>query len=430
MRCALKVQLAKLGDWERRHLCRRVCFRNASPAEMPALPVRAAARARHLKSPPPSDLRLTGRAIPAQIPSTVKPLLVPTNLIPRLVLPSAVAAFFLTGCATAPRVGSFARRTGDEIVVAGKFIHTGTRVVLWSDPGGYDAYRVERRFSPLDKADWKTSQEEAKSLTTPNRYNQRKSGLTGEEIERVRGGGWDLPTLQKVVDQFVIHFDVCGTSRQCFKVLHDLRGLSVHFMLDLDGTLYQTLDLKERAWHATTSNSHSVGIEIANMGGYGKEEESPLADWYHPDSDGKTRITIPERFSDGGLRTPNFVGHPARNEPVKGVIQGRELTQYDYTPQQYVALSHLTAALCITFPKIKCDYPHDADGKLIPRKLDDDALEKYQGLLGHYHIQTNKTDPGPALDWDKLIGHARELMGESHADAADQTSLGHMRKRF
>jgi len=38
---------------------------------------------------------------------------------------------------------------------------------------------------------------------------------------------------------------------QCFKVLHDHRDLSVHFMLDLDGTIYQTLDLKERAWHAT-----------------------------------------------------------------------------------------------------------------------------------------------------------------------------------
>jgi tyrosyl-tRNA synthetase len=51
--------------------------------------------------------------------------------------------------------------------------------------------------------------------------------------------------------------------RQCFKVLHDARDLSVHFMLDLDGTIYQTLDLKERAWHATTSNSRSVGAARA-----------------------------------------------------------------------------------------------------------------------------------------------------------------------
>ena len=47
-------------------------------------------------------------------------------------------------------------------------------------------------------------------------------------------------------------------------------------MLDLDGTIYQTLDLKERAWHATTSNSRSVGIEIANIGAYPPTAKTPL----------------------------------------------------------------------------------------------------------------------------------------------------------
>src|ERR1700756_3596833 len=50
----------------------------------------------------------------------------------------------LAGCQTAPRPGTFVQRTGDEIVVCGQFVHTGTPVVLWIDPGGYDAYRVER----------------------------------------------------------------------------------------------------------------------------------------------------------------------------------------------------------------------------------------------------------------------------------------------
>lgn len=340
------------------------------------------------------------------------------------VLASLAVATLLTGCATAPRVGSFAPRVGDEIVIAGKYVHTGTPVVLWTDPGGYDAYRVERRFAPLEKSGWKTSSEEVRDLDQPNRYNLRRAGLTTNEVERVRGGGWDLPTLQRVVDQFVLHYDVCGTSRQCFKVLHDLRCLSVHFMLDLDGTIYQTLDVKERAWHATTSNSRSVGIEIANMGAYAREEGTPLVDWYEKDADGRTRITIPERFGDGGIRTPDFVGRPARHELVVGEVQGRTLTQYDFTPEQYRALAHLTAALCKVLPKIKCDYPRDAQGKLITRKLDDEQLEKFQGVIGHYHIQTNKTDPGPALDWDHVISRARKLMG-----GGTDTSLGHMRRR-
>jgi hypothetical protein len=200
------------------------------------------------------------------------------------------------------------------------------------DPGGYDAYRVERRFSPLDKADWRSTQAEVKDLTSPNRYNLRREGLTDEEIERGRGGGWDLPTLQKVVDQWVIHYDVCGTSRQCFKVLHDMRGLSVHFMLDLDGTIYQTLDLKERGWHATSSNSRAVGVEIANMGAYPPGGKNPFAEWYAKDADGRTRITIPERFGDGGIRTPILSAVPrGPSRPRRGCRP--RLEQYDFTPE-------------------------------------------------------------------------------------------------
>src|SRR5512142_979509 len=116
-----------------------------------------------------------------------------------LQLASILLTFFLvTACHTGPPIGSIARRTGDEIVVAGQFVHTGTRVVLWMDPGGYDAYRVERRFGPIDKSNWEASHAEVKDLDMPNRYNMRSRGLSDEEIERVRGGGWDLPLLQRV----------------------------------------------------------------------------------------------------------------------------------------------------------------------------------------------------------------------------------------
>lgn len=314
----------------------------------------------------------------------------------------------ITSCTTVPKPGEFAQRRGDEIMVAGHYIHTGTPVVLWTDPGGYDAYRVERRFSDVEKADWDSSQSENKGLTTPNRYDTRR-GLTPQQLERVRGGGWDLETLQQVVDQFVIHFDACGTSRTCFKILHDTRGLSVHFLLDLDGTIYQTLDLKERAWHATTSNSRSVGIEIANIGAFASEEPDSFKDWYAQDSTGKTVVTIPPRFGPAPERTPGFVGSPSRPEPVVGEIQGKMLRQYDFTPQQYAALIKLTATLCTVFPKIKCDYPRDRMGKPYPLKLPPEVLTNYQGILGHYHIQTNKVDPGPAFQWEYVVSHARDL---------------------
>ena len=42
-----------------------------------------------------------------------------------------------------PKVGERLPRRGDEIVVCGQLYHTTTKVVLWIDPGGFDAYRVE-----------------------------------------------------------------------------------------------------------------------------------------------------------------------------------------------------------------------------------------------------------------------------------------------
>ena len=312
------------------------------------------------------------------------------------------------------RVGERVDRHGDEIMVCGQLYHTTTKVVLWTDPGGYDAYRVEKRFAPPDETQPRREAAAKKGSNASERgsqrYGLRRRGLTEEQKEKVRGGGWDLPLLQQVVNQFVIHFDVCGTSRRCFEVLQDRRGLSVHFMLDLDGTIYQTLDAKEAAWHATIANGRSVGIEIANIGAWPVSKPNPLGDWYHADVDGRMKIIDPKA---GQMLDPIDFSRglrPSRNEKIVGSIQGESLEQYDLTPQQYEALARLTATLCTVFPKIRCDYPRDEKGVLIPHKLPDAQLEHYQGVLGHFHVQTNKVDPGPAFQWDRLIAESRRLM--------------------
>jgi hypothetical protein len=312
-----------------------------------------------------------------------------------------------SGAEPSPKIGERLARRGDEIMVCGQLYHTTTRVVLWTDPGGYDAYRVERRFAPMEESAWDPAR--VPSLRRPNRYRMRLKGLTQEQVGKVRGGGWDLPLLQQVIDQLVIHFDARGTSRRCFQVLHDQRGLSVQFLLDLDGTIYQTLDVKEAAQHATIANNRSIGIEIANIGAYPIDAPNPLSRWYQPDPEGRIRIVDPEAAKASDPIDPAAGLRPIRGEKIVGVIQGKRLEQYDFTPQQYDALARLTATLCTLLPKIRCDYPRDPQGVLIPHKLPDDQLAGYQGILGHYHVQTNKVDPGPAFQWDRLIAAATQL---------------------
>lgn len=330
--------------------------------------------------------------------------------ITRIILFHSLAAIALTAfpaCTSAPRLGDVAQRRGDEIMVCGTLIHTGAPVVLWTDPGGYDAYRVEKRFAPLDQSDWEHSKS---GLETPNRYGTRAPGLLPPLIDQVRGGGWTLDQLRDVIDLFVIHYDACGTSRSCFHVLQDQRGLSVHFLLDLDGTIYQCLDVKERAWHATIANDRSIGIEIANIGAYPPDKAALLDRWYDADPAG-TRVTLPDSLGDGGIRTPNFIARPARPDRIADAINGQSLVMYDLTPHQYESLAKLTAALCITFPKLRLDAPRDSSGHVLARTLKPDEFACFSGVLGHFHVQENKADPGPAFDWERLLTQTRREMG-------------------
>jgi N-acetylmuramoyl-L-alanine amidase len=308
--------------------------------------------------------------------------------------------------------GSPVVRHGDEIVVAGQLFRTGNPVVLWLDENGYDGYRVERRYAEFTEADWKSSAAANSALTTPNRYSLRSATLTAAEKEDRRSGSWNLTELQEVVDQLILHYDVSGTSRQCFERLHDDRGLSIHFMIDVDGTIYQTLDLKEKAWHATFANSRSVGIEIAHMGAYPDPEHAVLERWYDVSAEEGAKLTIPEEAHPNSVMNLDYSERPARKDIISGEINGQQLWQYDFTEEQYRALAHLAATLHVVFPRMTLDFPRDAGGELLLNTFSKPEWEQFSGLLGHYHVQTNKIDPGPATQWERIVREARALLGQ------------------
>ena len=293
-------------------------------------------------------------------------------------------------------------RRGDEIVVCGQLYHTTTPVVLWTDPGGYDAYRLERRFVPLDQAQHASPERRRQAAGQP--LQPAAKGLTEEEIERVRGGGWDLPLLRKAVDQFVIHFDARGTSRRCFEVLHDLRGLSVHFMLDLDGTIYQTLDVKE-AGLARDDRQRPVdrhrdrqhrGLSASNVrarwtGGTSPGQGGPSDRGPRPA--GPIRPPRPDCAAPAGARRADRGNDPGPGAPP--VRLHRPPVRFAHPPDgdPLHALSPRSAAT------IRAISPGPSCRPSFPTP----SSRRYRGILGHYHVQTNKVDPGPAFQWDRVI---------------------------
>ncbi len=317
-------------------------------------------------------------------------------------LRSILLGWLLAACHTPPAApnpieagalrASVARAREDAIVVCGRRYAVDAPVRLWTEDPFYDAYSTVPRFSS----------EGPDGL----RYHPGRKARSPELAGRVAREGWTLRNLREQVDLFVLHYDVAGTSESCFKILQDRRELSVHFLLDVDGTIYQTLDLREQAWHARQANPRSVGIEIANIGAYEPGKKSALDKWYVRDRGGVS-LRLPETLGDGGVRSKGFIARPARHRRVRGTVHGVTYEQYDFTPQQYRSLVALTAALNEAFPNIELQIPRDGRGAIRSDALSASEFERYRGIIGHQHLTEAKRDPGPAFDWERFLSDAQ-----------------------
>ena len=173
---------------------------------------------------------------------------------------------------------------------------------------------------------------EAKN-TRPERFAWRP------QLRRFKSRGMPpLDAVQKSITQFVVHHDGLYSAELCFHVLHNERGLSCHFLIDNDGTIYQTLDLAFQGFQASEHNPISIGVELCNRGDAKKEPN------YYSRVDGYLEKLGPRPIT-----------------PCK--IHGSKILAYDYTPQQYDAMKELALVLQKALPNLPIEYPQDAPGK-------------------------------------------------------------------
>ena len=173
---------------------------------------------------------------------------------------------------------------------------------------------------------------------------------------------------------FVTHWDVCLNSNSCYKVL-EKRGISVHFGIDNDGTIFQWLDMQHAGWHAggRTWNHKSVGVEISNA--YSLKYQS----WY-------------ERKGFG----PRPVMEGAK---VHGKTCSTHLGFYDV---QLEALAALWEAVSYA-TGIPLALP-STDNAVDP----DCVRGDFKGFCNHYHLTKRKIDCA-SLDNDKVLRMALQL---------------------
>ena len=98
-----------------------------------------------------------------------------------------VTAFAGCGPSAKPQAAAkLLKRSGNEIMVAGQMFDIGTPVVLWTDPGGFDAYRTERRFGSFEDSSYRattraaTTQPKLVEINNPSRVGLRYRVLSPE----------------------------------------------------------------------------------------------------------------------------------------------------------------------------------------------------------------------------------------------------------
>ena len=180
---------------------------------------------------------------------------------------------------------------------------------------------------------------------------------------------------------FVNHWDVCLSAESCARVLNK-RGVSVHFCIDNDGTIYQLLDTQHKAWHAGINNGvggnpKGIGVEISNAY-YLKYQE-----WY-----------VKNGFGERPIQEHAYV-------------HGRTLDPFtDFYPAQIDALKALWKA-CHIGIGIPLEYPKNSDGFIETGVHKDCEKGKFHGVCNHYNFIRTKIDCA-GLDLPTLLDEVKK----------------------
>ena len=181
---------------------------------------------------------------------------------------------------------------------------------------------------------------------------------------------------KRKINSFVNHWDVCLNSKSCARVLNN-RGLSVHFLIDNDGTIYQLCDINHMCFHAGSRvNQTSIGVEISNA-------------YYLKYQHGYVKNGFGER-----PLVENEVLHGRKMDPFTG-----------FYPVQIDALKALWKSINENIG-IPLETPLDDKGEPLKRTSQKCARGTFKGFINHYHITRKKIDCA-GLDIKSLLSEIK-----------------------
>lgn len=174
---------------------------------------------------------------------------------------------------------------------------------------------------------------------------------------------------KRKIKSFVTHWDVCLNSMSCAKVLKK-RNVSVHFMIDNDGTIIQLHDINDSCWHAGNRNvnKNSIGVEVSNA--YYLKYQN----WYKKNV-GEERPIMSDALAQNSKLGDFTWFYPIQIEALKAL---------------YMAL-HEGCGIPLEAPSTQWAYDKLA------------GSGKFYGFMNHFHCNKRKIDCG-GLDIEKIMG--------------------------
>lgn len=189
-------------------------------------------------------------------------------------------------------------------------------------------------------------------------------------------------------DLIVLHFTAGSSAASAVSHWNSLAGQRVGtaYVVDLDGTIYETFDPRGWAYHLGIKSAHgdvhdrrSIGIEIVNVGPLRRVGDAMC--WWP--REWSTRYCAVEAT------------HAYREAKYRG-----ESAWANYTGEQYDALARLIPKLCREHQIPMVLPPEPLRGSSAPSGF----FKEFRGIASHQNFRADKFDVGPAFDWGRLHG--------------------------
>lgn len=188
---------------------------------------------------------------------------------------------------------------------------------------------------------------------------------TDSKVDFKVGEGSRRRSPKVPIDLFIGHWTGGENDVETLVRVLDSRELGVEFAIDTAGNVWQFCDpALVDTFDAGYVNSRSVGVEIVNYG-----------------------------FAAAGRPVPER----GKTRPVYDTtLRGKPRRFARFWPVQLGAALALADSLCSALP-IPKRLPTDSAGRLLLGTMTPREVRNYRGVLGHFHVSEDKSDPGTEI---------------------------------